>query len=218
MSYLILDVASCAIDGVKGFIQEPAAPSNYKDPAKIAAYIAEAKSELEQKAGLDIDLARISAIGSLSEDGNAPLVELCKTEDEERQALSRLIPSLHSRNTLVGFNSAKFDWPLIMRRCLYLGLIQPSINLDRYRSPHLDLWNLLSFNGAVQAHSLTWYVKRLGWSDLVKPLSGAQEAQAPANGQWEELRASVAHDLEATRRLAVWAGVLPKQAIDAGQP
>ncbi len=211
MSYLIIDVASCAIDGVKGFIQEPSAPSNYRDQAKIAEYVAQAKAELEQKAGLDIDLARISAIGSLSEDGNAPLVELCKTEDEEREALKRLIPSLHNRNTLVGFNSAKFDWPLIMRRCLYLGLTPPSINLDRYRSPHLDLWNLLSFNGAVPAHSLTWYVKRLGWTDLVKPLSGAEEALAPSQGRWDELEASVRHDLEATRRLAVWANVLPKE-------
>lgn len=213
MSYLILDLATSAIDDAKDFIADPSAPGNYKDPLKIAAYIAEAKSELEQRAGLDIDLARITAVGSLSEDGNGPLVQLCKTEDEERQALKALIPTLNSRITLVGYNSLKFDWPLLMRRCLYLGLPAPSINLDRYRSPHLDLWNLLSFNGATPAHALTWYVKRLGWTDLVKPLTAAQETQAAVNGQWDELRASVLHDLEATRRLAVWMGVLRESEV-----
>jgi len=71
----------------------------------------------------------------------------------------------------------------------------------------------LSDNGKRPFRSLSFYSKRLGWGDLFKPLSGAQEAQAAANGQWDELRASVAHDLEATRRLAVWMHVLTESKV-----
>jgi hypothetical protein len=45
MSYLIIDVASTAIDNAAGFMEEPSAPKNYSDPVKIAAYIAEKKAE-----------------------------------------------------------------------------------------------------------------------------------------------------------------------------
>ena len=93
-----------------------------------------------------------------------------------------------------------------MRRCAYLNLDVPAINLDRYRTPHVDLFDKLSYHGAIQAHSLGWYVKRQGWTDLVKPLSGAEEAQVPATGQWYDLRASVQHDVTATMRLANWLG------------
>jgi hypothetical protein len=51
-------------------------------------------------------------------------------------------------------------------------------------------------------------VRRLGWTDLLKPLTGAEEAQVPQTGRWDELRASLAHDVDATVRLARWLGVI----------
>ncbi len=213
MAYLIIDLATAPVDGAKDFIEAPSAPANYKDQAKIDAYVAEKMADLNRTVALDIDLARISALGTLAEGDAMPSVLVCETEDDERSALREILPSLNTRTTLIGFNSLRFDWPLIMRRCLYLGLTPPSINLDRYRTPNVDLWNMLSHNGAISAHSLTWYATRLGWSDLVKPLSGAQEATALKDGKIEELRASVAHDVCATYRLAVWMKVIQPKAI-----
>jgi len=207
---IVLDIATSAIDGVEGFIEEPSAPSNWKDPAKIAAYVAEARAELVQKAGLDLDLARITGIGTLDLTTNRVLVQVFQTEDEERAGLTAILPHIAfmSETRLIGFNLLKFDLPLLARRCAYLGLKVPTVNLDKFKTPHLDVWAKLSYNGAVSAHALSWYVRRLGWTDLVKPLTGAEESQVPQSGRWEELKASILHDVTATHRLAGWAGLL----------
>ena len=215
MAYLILDLASTAIDGAADFIQEPSAPANYKNAEAISGYVREKKAELLKNAALDIDLGRITAIGTWFE-GQDPFCTLCKDDGQERATLIMLLTNITRDTVLISYNGFKFDWPLLMRRCLYLGLKPPSINLDRYRSPHLDLWNLLSYNGAVPAHSLTWYAKRLGWTDLVKPLSGAEEATAAQEGKWAELEQAVLHDLHATQRLGAWMGLLkPWPVVEA---
>jgi len=56
--------------------------------------------------------------------------------------------------------------------------------------------------------SLSFYATRLGWTDCPKALSGEEEAKVHATGNWEALRASVARDVEVTRRLAAWLGVI----------
>lgn len=215
MKFLILDCATTAIDSAEALLNdEPIeAPSNYKDPAKIADFIAGKRAERLTRAALDLDLARITCFG-WSDDGDEPRVQVCKTEDDERIVLDAFTGILdeHGGVSLVGFNSLRFDWPLIMRRCAYLGLAIPAINLDRYRSHHLDLWEILSNRGTTPAHALSWYMRRLGHLDLVKPLTGAEEAQAAQQGRWDELRASVACDVQATIRLARWLHVLPAVA------
>jgi hypothetical protein len=50
----------------------------------------------------------------------------------------------------------------------------------------------------------------------MKPLSGAEEAKAPALGQWDELEQSVRHDVIATYRMAVWMGVIESAAERQG--
>jgi hypothetical protein len=59
----------------------------------------------------------------------------------------------------------------------------------------------------------------MGWDDLMpKPLSGAEEAQVPVTGRWDELAASLKRDVEAIYRLAVWCGVIePVKVMDAVQ-
>jgi hypothetical protein len=95
-----------------------------------------------------------------------------------------------------------------MRRASYLA-VNLKINVDRYRTPHVDVSERLTHRGLLQAKSLGFYVRRLGWTDLVKPLSGAEEALAAQDGRWAEIETSVRHDLLATQRLASWLGVFP---------
>lgn len=215
MSYLILDLATTGIDNAAEFIStdDIAAPANYKDPEKIAAYCEAKRAERIAEAALDVDLARITAIGLASPRwGNAINIDICRTEDDERAALETIRrEALSARSSyewampLVSFNGLRYDWPLLMRRAFYLGVDFPAISLDRYRTNHIDVWDRLSHHGVLKAHSLTWYAKRLGWTDLVKPLSGAEEAQAAKDGKWDELRASVEHDVRACQRLAAHA-------------
>jgi hypothetical protein len=98
-----------------------------------------------------------------------------------------------------------------MRRGLYHG-VSITIDVDRYRTRHVDLLELLTQRGVLPSHSLGFYVRRLGWADLVKPLSGAEEARVLQTGRWAELEASLHHDLTATKRLGQWMGVLPRTA------
>lgn len=208
MRYVILDIATAPIDGAEGFIEEPSAPSNYKDPQKIAEFIADAKAAALDRTAMDPDLCRITGIGWHHVRGILR-VELCRTEAEERTQLEAIAAMLNptDRPVLIGFNALAFDWPILMRRARYLGVTGLDINIDRYKSPHLDLFAKLSSYDK-KAHSLGFYVKRLGWTDLSKSLSGAEEAKVPVTGQWDELAASLRHDVEATRRLAEWMGIL----------
>jgi hypothetical protein len=211
MSYLILDLASTSIQDVEQYCDEPtAAPSNWKDEAKIAAYIAEKQAERVASAALDIDLARITAVGLLKP-GGEPVVYRCPDQREEVRALSAIRIALDDGMRLVTFNGLRYDLPLVLRRSMYLDLPRPMLDIDRYRSPHVDVFELLTHRGAIKAHSLTWYAKRFGWTDLMKPLSGAEEAKAAQDGRWDELEASVIHDLRACERLAMALGVVERQ-------
>jgi len=214
--YLVVDIATAPINGAAEFLEEPTAPANYRDPEKIAAYVAEKRADQLQRLALDPDLGRIAAIGYWLAD--MPAIKLCKSEDDERQVLKDLSmflnPRLHCYSHLVGYNSLKFDWPFLMRRARYLG-VSLDINLDRYKTPHVDLAERLTHRGLLQMRSLSFYVKRLGWTDLHKTLSGAEEALAPERGQWVELEESVVHDVTATKRLAEWLGVLPTADAEA---
>ena len=107
------------------------------------------------------------------------------------------------------FNGLAFDLVILERRYLYLGLPALGWQLDKYRTNHIDLLARLSGGDRERRRSLEFYVRRLGWADLHKPLSGADEALAPGRGQWLELAESVSHDVTATVRLARWMGILP---------
>jgi len=220
MKPLFLDIATMPIDGVSTYLEEPTAPANYKDPDKIAGYVADAKAKAAAEAALDPDLGRISAIGYYVP-GEAIQVMRCPTEDAERSALLYLAGTFLDNTSvsyrhLVGYNSLKFDWPFLIRRAAYLD-VPLELNLDRYKTPHVDLTERLTHRGALRMRSLGFYVRRLGWTDLAKPLSGAEEALAPSLGRWEELDVSIRHDVEATARLAAWLNVVPLGAPQYAQ-
>lgn len=212
-SFLVLDLATSSLPNVAEFIQldDISAPDNYKDPEKIANYIAEKRADRIERAGLDIDLARLTSIGfKLWTD--PIVVAILRTEDEERRQIKGLADLLHLWNPrFVTFGGHAFDLLLIQRRAAYLGVEFPYINTDRFKSNHVDLSDVLSHRGVTARKSLLWYVKRLGWTDLVKPLSGAEEAQVPQTGRWDDLRLSVRHDVEATYRLSKWLGIIPSE-------
>ena len=206
--YLVLDLATTVLPDAEQWIADDPieAPSNWKDEAKIAEYIKQKRQERLDRAALDPDCCRISCFGGLI-DGQAEATA-AKDEDIERALLKSLAYSLDVGHSLITFNGFRFDLPILARRALYLGVDLP-LEWDRYRSPHVDLYERLTHHGLSLAHSLSWYVKRFGWTDLHKPLTGAEEARAPQEGRWDELCASVRHDVIATARLAEKLRVLP---------
>lgn len=212
MKCVVVDIATSPLANAKDFIDDDfTAPSNYGEEA-AAKFVEKKRAEATTTCALDPDLCRISGIGFAGEG----VTGLCQTmtahhygNDAEALMLKEVLFYLDKGYRLVSFNGLKFDWPVLNARSRYLGVLM-SINLDRFKSPHVDLYAKLTNHGQLKGHSLGWWVRRLGWTDLQKPLSGAEEARVPETGQWDDLAASLRHDVTATYRLAQWLGVIPK--------
>lgn len=189
-----------------------AAPSNWKDPIKIARYCDEAKAKKLEMAALDLDLCQIVALGWLVEDSQLDPVVMTADEHCEAAMLSTFWHALDERST-VGFAQVGFDLPILSRRSLYLGVPAPALNLDRYRTNHLDLQLRLSFNGAKTFRSLAFYLKRFGIDASDDPTTGKDIAAFVKAGNW----AAVAHhckcDVLHTKALAERMGYLKQQPL-----
>lgn len=205
----IIDIETCGLPEAKDFAEPVDAPANYKDPEKIAAYVAEKQAEAVNRAGLDLDLCRIVAVGLMAEGLDQVRVFVAKDSDDEAAMLRELWAylTLDRHPVLVGFNMIGFDLPVLIRRSQYLGVTYPRLVLDRYRTPHEDLMLKLTWNGLVKAKSLKFYAKRFGipCDDTV---SGADIGALVAAGDWEKVVSHVTSDVKLTAALAERIGVL----------
>lgn len=211
MSGLIVDLEAVAIERAEDYIEPVEAPSNYKDAEKIASYIKEATAKAVDRCALDPDLARIVALGCGDVEGN-DAVMLCKDEAQEAAALrafwGRVVNVAGAVRTLVSFNGFGYDLPLLMRRSQYLGVEYPVLNIDRYRSPHIDLMQRLTFNGAIKPHRLSFYASRFGYASA-DMTTGADIAALVKAGNWEAVEAHNLSDLAITRFLAQKLRLIP---------
>lgn len=210
MRYVIFDLETAPIDDAGTYVEPATAPSNYKDPVKIAEYIREAEASAVAKCALDPDLCRIVALGVSESDNHAPpVVYPCFDVAGERHALE-CFWQIAARTTLVGFNCLTFDLPVILRRSLYLGVKAPSIQIDKYRHPDvIDLMQLLSFNGAIKAHSLAFYTNRFGLPVVQDDVTGADIGQLVQEGKWDAIEQHCRADVLRTKALALRVGAIP---------
>lgn len=218
-NWLILDLATAPVPDAATYLDGTVrAPSNYKDEDKIKAYIAEKEGERVAMAATDIDLARVIGIGALGQHISPVVVGTYRDEDVEARQLESIGSSLDECR-IVTFGGLNFDLPLLMRRARYLGVDFPTINLDRYKSSHIDLMNVLSDRDPRRMRSLDFYCKRLGYTDLCpKPLTGAEEAQVPVTGKWDELADSLRRDVTVIYRIACWLDLIqPVQVMSPEQ-
>ncbi len=210
MSAIIVDIECVGIDNAADYLEPPEAPSNYKDPQKIADYIAEATTKAVERCGLDPDLCRIVALGvgfSLGSD----VVSICKTEAEETAALKLFWGAVTDTGLVrpvLSFNGFGYDLPVLMRRSQYLGVEHPVLSLDRYRSPHIDLMQRLTWNGAIKAHKLSFYASRFGWP-VVDTVDGSQIAELVKAGDWKAVESHCLNDLAQTRFIAQKLKLIP---------
>ena len=209
MAYCMFDLATAPRGGTAAewlATKEYAPAANLKDPEKIEASKAEKKRKAEDAAGLDPDLSRITAFGYWFELESTPTVRLCKTEDDERAELLWLADFLrpgpaNTQNVLVTFNGFEFDLARVNARSRYLG-IPLRLELAPWRSPHIDLGYELSDQGKGTMRKLVDYAALYGvLQGAQKPLAGAEEARVLETGRWDELHASLVHDLTLTLRL-----------------
>ena len=207
--FLLLDVSSAPIADAVSYLEPVSAPANYKDQAKIDAYVAEKTAERMAMLAVDIDLAQVTGVALWPVRDIGPITEVARPEYHMTETdLLGLVSTYITKSTaVITYGGHNFDLPLLMRRARYLGMDFPALNLDRYRSPHIDLCELLSDREWKRRRPLSFYVKRLGWTDLRKPLSGEEEARVLETGRWAELEASLHHDVTAIHRLSQWMGI-----------
>lgn len=204
--YLVLDVETVAVDEAEQYLEPIEPPSNYKDPEKITRYLDDRKRELLARAALDIDLARIVAIGLWGSYAPKPEVVICRNEREEQERLRWLVEDVPAFGDdvylLVTFNGLQYDLPLIIRRCQLLSVQVPYLKLSKHQPGRLcDLMQVLSFQGLVKPHGLKFYAQRFGF-EVQDTHRGADVAQLVAAGDWDGVRAHCLSDVVLTHTLA----------------
>lgn len=202
---IILDIETVAIDGAADLAEPVQAPANYKDAAKIAAYVAERQAEQVTKAALYPWTARVVAVGVIDAD-QVEHVLTAADDDEERELLRQVWQlALDHREgllaSIIGYNHLAFDLPVLLARSTILGVKAPAISLDKYRTPCVDLMARLTWNGAIQARSLKWFARRFG-IPVDDTISGSDIAALHAAGDWTGIRSHVLSDIRLTRALA----------------
>jgi uncharacterized protein YprB with RNaseH-like and TPR domain len=213
----VIDIETTGLPEAAEYATEPiSAPSNWKDPDKIAAYVAEKQAEQVAKAGLDLDLCRVVAVGLQRDGAKGVQVMTAGDEAEERGLLTALWSQLLKvqHPVLIGFNHVAFDLPVLMRRSLYLDVAYPRLSLDKYRTPHIDIMQHLTWNGLVRARSLKFYARRFGIS-IDDPVSGADIGALVEAGDWDKVISHVTSDVELTAALARRIGVIPQVEKEA---
>lgn len=209
--WLCFDIETVPMPNCGDYLVDPIdAPSNYKDPAKIAAYITEKRQQQIADAGLDLDLCEVVAIGTAWHNGTHSVTG-CDTRRERSEAdLLRGFWREAAGCRLIGFNIRWFDLPVLLRRSLYLGIPAPAISLDKYRHDGIvDVADTLSFGRRDLLRSLAFYAKRL---DLPHDdsVDGSQIASLVAEGKWDVVAAKCRGDVATTVALAQRLGFIPQ--------
>ena len=152
MKYLVIDIETGpqSESDVMRFAPEFAAPSNYKDEAKIEAYIIDARRKWAESAALDPITGRILAVGVESNEHPCDIMHIDQFNGGERELVERTINSIDhclvSGACVIGFNIRHFDFPYLKRRAYILGVRVPIMfdesTRDRFNRNVVDLQEL----------------------------------------------------------------------------
>jgi len=188
------------------------APANYKDEAKIAAYITQKRLDWIERAALDATTGQILAIGILDcrEPGVEKLNTLAGDEREIIAAFSSIVLQCGGSGwPLIGWNILGFDLPFILRRSWILRVALPQwIRSGRYWDRcFIDAMDVWACGNRDQAVSLDLAAATLG----VGRKSGCGSQFASLWGGSDEERAHALAYLENDLRLtkAVAERILP---------
>lgn len=202
---IVLDIETLASPEAAQWLDPVKAPANYKDETKIAAYCAEKFAERVATAALEADLCEVIAVGLLEPASESRPTVVTRADLNEAAMLALLWHRVGQR-PIIGFNSLSFDLPVLIRRSQLLGVPYPSLNLDRYRTPHIDLLERLSFNGKLTYRSLGFYTRRFALDVPADPHRGADIAALVAAEDWPAIAAHCRADVLATAALATRLG------------
>lgn len=204
MRYRILDLETIGHPDAEQWCDPVKPDARCTKPESIAKSIEEKTIERRETFALDPDCNRIVALGWHDVGYRDPKVMLCKDEIQEAAALTVFWETYRQQYTkFVTFNGQRFDLPVLVMRSIYLDVDYPEITIaPAWKSPHVDLWQKLSLDGARKdVHSLAFYARRLGIGTLDK-VKGSDIAQLVKEEKWAEVEAHCLSDLGLTHALA----------------
>lgn len=196
IAFDIETVANKAVLSIPGIMPEFKAANNVKDPAKIAAQIADKQKKWRSEAGLSPDFGKIVAVALVNDD--------CKqafSGDNEKEILESAWLVLSEYREITGFNSKAFDLPWLIRRSWYCGVVPTKkYDLLPYRTVnHFDLRLLLSHGDKKAKGKLAQFAKlKLG---IDMDATGAEVQAMYDDGKINEIAAHCLQDAQVTWRL-----------------
>ena len=195
MREIVCDIETIADPDAVALIEAPSAPANYKDPEKIAAYVADAKLKAISNMALKPAECRIVALGL----GNQ--VTICPDVDVEAAALKLFWDTWADMTTIVGFNFIGFDLPVILVRSKLLRVPVPPFRYSKYGVDKVRDLMLELDPGNHGYHSLTWWCQRLNLNVPADPNTGADIAALYAAHDWAGIQRHCELDLLKTAAL-----------------
>lgn len=200
---IVIDIETIPNLEMTDFMPTPKAPKNYKDPDKIAAYVQDKEQEQVAGMALDIDFAKISAVGLAFGIEGDPISYLVRDVLDEMEILEFVWTLIsNTRGPVIGWNVRGFDLPILKRRAWVLDVpVNIGFEISRYSKDIVDLMQLLYHEGygpGPRARSLkVVYPMYVGEN----PLPELDGSQVDDMGD-ETLRAYVENDVVMTQQLA----------------
>lgn len=201
---IVFDIESgpLPLSHLESIMPEFKAAANLKDPAKIAASIAEKRESFVSDAALDATTGRVLAIGHFIGESYGEL-----HGPDEAALLTgfwNILRSFQSGNQafeLIGFNSNQFDLPFLFQRSIALNVPIPlGLRQGRYWANHvIDLREVWNFGRKEQKGSLDHICRSLGLGQ--KSGSGADFAKLYETDP-EKALAYLKNDCLLTKKLA----------------
>lgn len=199
------------------------APSNYKDPEKIAAVLAAKKEEWLSSAALSAVTGRVLAIGILNAE-TGTFEALTGDEADILQIFWNRVSPKENHGAItdswIGFNSNRFDLPFLVRRSWVCKVEIPSTVISgRYLNQRfIDLMEVYRVCDYQASISLDALAKWLG--EGAKTGNGADFAALFAKdpaAALQYLRNDVWLTARCALRLGVLDGLMPMAAAEAAQ-
>ena len=142
------------------------APSNYKDPVKIEAYINERREAAKLDGGLSWMTGKIVSyafanVGDIAQGIKPRVVAGCGAD--EAQLLNKMMKDMEENGmmNLIGKTSEVFDFPYLRGRCIANDITMPDTLRNRYQLFDIDTI-LCGRQGTKQTGSLNSYLDACG--------------------------------------------------------
>lgn len=203
--YLDIETVGDKSPWVKEYLcSNVSAPSNYKDPDKIQAYMDAEVGKTLSKAGLDGAFCNIACIGVAI--NNNDVITFSLVDDPEETVLNRFYDYIQTYSptspVFIGHNVAGFDLKIIKQRSMILGIEPPKVLQTAF--------NAKPWDGVIFDTMLAWDAKNFTKQEKIAlafglegkdGMDGSQVQEYFDAGRYEEIAEYCANDVKTVRAI-----------------